>query len=159
VDQALQNLEPEILLNEYQAALLETELAKLAAVLAQAPKLGDKPARRYPLLKPPRLIGLPVNLLPDARVAARLVSYDAIAQAQKGDIDGALGACRAGLNVSRSIGDEPTLISQLVRIACRSIAVRKLERVLAQGEASAAVLAELQPLLEQDEAEPLFLFA
>src|SRR5262249_19466108 len=78
---------------------------------------------------------------------------------QKGDIDGALQSCQAGLNVARSIGDEPSLIAQLVRIACRSIALRKMERVMAQGQASAPVLTDLQALLEDEEVQPLLLFA
>src|SRR5262249_19670281 len=79
----------------------------------------------------------------------------ALLRAQDRDADGALASVRAVLNAGRSIGDEPFTISQLVRIACRTMAVEKLQRVLAQGEPSEAALLQVQQLLEKEEAEPL----
>ena len=48
---------------------------------------------------------------------ARLLQADAAIRAHNGDLDGALDSCRAILGAGRSIGDEPFVISQLVRIA------------------------------------------
>ena len=56
----------------------------------------------------------------------------------------ALDSSRAILGVARSIGDEPFLISQLVRIAEVSAALATIERVLAQGVASDAALERVQ---------------
>src|SRR5262249_26175896 len=79
--------------------------------------------------------------------------------AQDGDTEAAVRSTRAILNTARSIGDEPTLISLLVRIAIDAVAVRTLERVLAQGEPSEAALAAVQALLQQEVDEPLLVVA
>ena len=67
----------------------------------------------------------------------------------------------AGLNASRSIGDEPFMISQLIRIATRSVTVRSIERAIAQSvqtkEIEALQLAALQDALAVDAEEPLLL--
>jgi hypothetical protein len=79
--------------------------------------------------------------------------------AQDGDIDDAVGSCIAVFNVSRSIGDEPLLISQLTRTSIRQQALRLTERVLAQGEAKEPVLAELQNAFAADLDYPAQLVA
>jgi hypothetical protein len=102
------------------------------------------------------------TLLPEtqaARGAARLLAADAAIRAHDGDLDGALDSCRAVLNVSRSIGDEPFLISQLVRVAIDALALNAARRVLGQGEPSEGALARLQSLLSDELAQPLFLWA
>src|SRR5262249_49553545 len=63
--------------------------------------------------------------------------------ALEGDPARALRSARAGLVVARSIGDEPLLISQLVRIACTRVAVQSALQTLAWGEPKDG-LAELQ---------------
>src|SRR5262249_42542819 len=70
---------------------------------------------------------------------------------------GALHDVKSVLFASRALGDEETLISQLVRIACDGVAVRMLERSLACGRASEQVLADLQKELEQEAETPFFL--
>jgi hypothetical protein len=93
----------------------------------------------------------------DPQGVAGLLRYDALLLAQEGDLDGALRSTRGVVNAGRSIGDEPARVAQLVRMACRGVAVGSLERVLAQGEPALAGLADLQRLLEEDEAENLVL--
>lgn len=61
------------------------------------------------------------------------------------------------LNASRSIGDEPFMISQLVRMAVRSITVRSAERLIAHSPAAPG-LAELQAAFARDAEEPLLLY-
>lgn len=93
------------------------------------------------------------TLLPHAqevRTVGELLSLQAAWFAQEGQIDEALRATRGVLNVGRSMGDEPTLISQLVRIALVIRSIQTLERVLAQGEASEAELMETQRLLKSE---------
>jgi hypothetical protein len=82
---------------------------------------------------------------------------DARLRAEEGDLTTALADCRAIFQASRTIGDEPTGISQLVRIAIRAVGASLLERLLAQGEPPADGLAELQRWLEAEEPEPLLL--
>jgi hypothetical protein len=59
------------------------------------------------------------------------------------------------LNAGRSVGDEPFLVSALVRVALRSIMLHRLERILAQGEVSEEELLKLQQALEREENEPI----
>ena len=97
------------------------------------------------------------TLLPEtqaSRNAARLLAADAAIRAHDGDLDGALDSCRVIVGVGRSIGDEPCLISVLVRDAIGTVATNTVRRVLAQGEASDAALARLQALLLDELARP-----
>jgi hypothetical protein len=152
---SFQELEPQRQLNEEQITALRTELKNAAAALVQARKLADLPEGRYPVTYSPDFISTLIPHVQDAREIASLMAYDAMLRAQDQDADGALASARAVLNAGRSIGDEPFAISQLVRIACRAMAVEKLQRVLAQGEPSEAALLPVQQLLEKEEAEPL----
>jgi hypothetical protein len=95
----------------------------------------------------------------DNREAVALLRNDAFFHAQNGDADGAIRACHAGFHCGCSIGDEPIMISQLVRIACQAVAISSLERVLAQGSPSEELLAAFQKRLEQADSEPLLLIA
>jgi len=88
-----------------------------------------------------------------------LLGYDILLRAQTRDMDGALESCRALVNVSASGGDEPSFDTQFRRLLRRTAIVRKVERILAHGEASEAALAALQRLLAAEEAQPLFLWA
>jgi hypothetical protein len=140
------------------AAAVRAELAKLAPAVAEARRLADLSEGRYSIdadvadgiAQPPRHQVLNV---------ANLLAYDARRRAQDGDADGALASCRAALNAGRSVGDEPFLISQLVRQGCEHLAVGNAERVLAQTEPSDAALSQFQTLLEAEEAAPLLLVA
>jgi hypothetical protein len=154
------DLEPPLELTESQTQALTAELSRLGPALTEARKLKDLPHGRYPSAAPV-MNGLPglFDHMQDARTITNLLAHDALLRAQQNDADGAVQSCQAMLNAARSIGDEPTLIALLVRIACRMVALHKLERVLAQGQPSAAILAELQALVEDEEAQPLLLVA
>ncbi len=100
------------------------------------------------------------TLLPDAqaaRIAARLLSSDAAIRVHDGDLDGALDSCRGVIGVGRSIGDEPFLISQLVRVAIGEVAMTTARHVLGKGEPSDEALARLQALLLDERKQPLLL--
>jgi hypothetical protein len=77
---------------------------------------------------------------------------------QRHDIDGALDCCCAIVNAGRSIGDEPNLIPQLVRIAADSVALHTAQRALAQGLPSDPALARVQECLDRESTEPILLF-
>jgi hypothetical protein len=144
-------------LDEQQLHALREEMAKVTDAVAAARKLADMPHGHFPIEYTPDWIGTH-QYVQDARATANLLNFDVLLRCQEGDIDGALRSTRAILNNSRSIGDEPMLISQLVRIACRAIAEGMLERVLAQGEPSPEALAELQKLLEMEDQENLLVY-
>ena len=81
-------------------------------------------------------------------IATPVCAYDSMLCAQAKDLDGALNACKCIVHCGRAIGDEPSLISMLVRIALHRVALERVERTLAQGEATRSLLANLQQLLE-----------
>jgi hypothetical protein len=156
---SFQDLEPQRQLNEEQTTALRAEMKRAEAALAEARKLADLSNGRYPITYSPDFIGTLIPHEQDAREAAALLSNDALLRAQEKDPDGALASCRGALNAGRSIGDEPLVISQLVRIACRASAAARAERVLAQGEPSEEALRQFQELLEKEEPEPLLLIS
>jgi hypothetical protein len=152
LDERLRGAPPE-LLAPADYARLQRELAPMAGVSAEARKLAELPYGRFPLVLAHNPIA---TLLPDqqeSRRVASLLAYDARQLAQARDMKQALHSCRAGLNVARAIGDEPFLVSHLVRIACTSVACASAERVLAQGEPDPADLEKLQQALELEEQD------
>lgn len=92
--------------------------------------------------------GLPVDWAPDGfstllapyRASAKLLTLDAAYKAQRGDTTAAVEGARTVLHVGGAVGDEPTLIGQLVRIAIDSLAVSSLQNALALGEPDEAAL-------------------
>jgi hypothetical protein len=95
----------------------------------------------------------------NAYAVTHLLILDATLRAQDRDIDGALVSVRALMNTGRSFGDEPSRASQGCRTSFGGTGVRNLERVLAQGEATAADLEDLQRLLDDEARQPLQLIA
>jgi hypothetical protein len=101
------------------------------------------------------------TLLPqtqNTRDIPKLLRWDAVLAVEDGDRPRAADSILAALNASRSIGSEPSLISQLFRIATRRIAWNTLEWALAHGELPAERLEKLQPAWVTDAEEPLILF-
>ncbi|HUR54773.1 MAG TPA: hypothetical protein VMZ71_11620, partial [Gemmataceae bacterium] len=78
-----------------------------------------------------------------ARHIAALLQYDALLAAANGDTDTAIRDARVIVHLAKSIGEEPTLISQLVRIACGRIAAHTVIQAFAWGEPRIG-MAELQ---------------
>ncbi len=144
-------------LDQRQADALREELQRAAEALLETRKVADLPRGRYPIVYARDFIGTLLPHVQDARMMGNLLAYDVLLRAQDEDLDGALTSCRGILNCGRSIGDEPTLISMLVRIALNHLAINKQEWILAQGEASEAVLAVMQQAFEEEAAEPLLL--
>jgi len=144
-------------LNESQLKQVQSELAKASAALAVARRVADMPRGQYVVVWSPDAIGTLMPHLQEVGAIRLLLRLDAIRREETGDIEGALISCRAILNTGRSIGDEPTAISQLVRLSCWKVAVRGLERTLAQGESSELTLEALQRLLEDEAEQPLLL--
>jgi hypothetical protein len=159
LEESFRDLEPQRQLNEEQTTALRHEMSRAAAALVEARKMVDRTEGRYSITYSPDFISTLIPHTQDARLIAAMLAYDAVLRAQAGDADGALSSCRGVLNAGRSVGDEPLIISQLVRVACRTTAVDRVQRVLAQGESSEEALRQLQGLLEKEESEPLLLIA
>ena len=77
----------------------------------------------------------------EARAVEAASDRSLLRRFQEGDADGALASARAVLNAGRSVGDEPGIMSQLVRMGRQYWAVRAVERTLAQGQPSPDALA------------------
>jgi hypothetical protein len=138
---------------------LRAELAKAAPALTPARRLAEMPRGRYDVTWARDGMGNLMPHLEQMSQVARLLRLDAVLRAHDGDVDGALASCRAVLNTGRSVGDEPAPMSQFQRLSCQRLAVKGLERALAQGEPSEPALAAVQRLLEEEEKEPLLLIA
>ncbi|HEY1379612.1 MAG TPA: hypothetical protein VGF55_22605 [Gemmataceae bacterium] len=156
--QLFDDLLPERRLNDQQIAALRELLEPVGPALAEARSLIDTPRGRHFLTYAPIWLETrqPAG---DNRDVAALLRYDIFDKAQAGDADGAARSCHAAFHAGCSIGDEPFALSQVVRVAVQAIAVNLLERTLAQGEPSEAVLAALQSRLEDEEPAPLLLYA
>lgn len=146
-------------LDDATVASLRGELDAYEDAVVVARSVANFRRGRHEIELGPTLID---TLLPEtqaARNAARLLTADAAIRAHDGDLDGALDSCRALLSVGRSIGDEPFIISQLVRVAIGGVAMKSTRRALAQGEPSDAALARLQALVLDEIDQPLLLYA
>jgi hypothetical protein len=140
-------------LNAQQIAMIAEAFAKVPEGVAEARKLKDMPAGRMPLKYSPDFI---CTLLPnhqDARVVMDVLRHDAMWRAHQGDPDAAIESCLALLNAARVFGDEPTLISLLIRCAGHSLLVAAVERTLAQGFPGEAALEEMQQRLPREAAD------
>ncbi len=94
--------------------------------------------------KEPDIIGTSLEKHQKLREAMGLLDKDALVLAYDRDADTALDSCLAILAVARGIGDDPWLISQLIRMAGVAITVGATERTLAwTGGCDDAKLAEL----------------
>ena len=143
----LDAIDENIRLDDAFADALRGELKAREEALAIARTVRDYGRGRHELVVGPAVIDTPLPETQAARSVARLLEADAAMCANDDDSDGALDSCRAIVATARSIGDEPTLISQLVRISIDRVAMKSARRVLGQGEPSDAALSRLQTLI------------
>jgi hypothetical protein len=151
---ALDRLPPPDRLTPEQAARLSAALQAVAPAVTEARKLAGLPRGRHHITYRRVVLNTLLEDQQGARSAAALLKYDALRRAHAGDLAGALASCRGVLNAGRSIGDEPTAISQLIRNAGVTVACYTAERVLAQGEAGPDDLAALQRAFEEEDRHP-----
>ncbi|WP_169976629.1 hypothetical protein [Tautonia rosea] len=140
----LSDLDSNVRLDDWTEATLRVEREEYEEALVLARRVADLDQGRHELRIGPAVID---TLLPEtqaSRTAARLLNVDVAILAQDGLVDEAIDSSRAILGVARSIGDEPFLISQLVRISIGSVAIQAAQRTLGQGEASDEALERLQ---------------
>jgi len=126
-------------------------------LLAKLHEAAKFPRGAYPIQWTPDGVSTLLPHLSKVRAATRLLCLEAEYRANRGDADGAADSCLAALRVAASVGDEPLIISMLVRIACEATAIDALQRTLALGTPGEAGLdrfrAELLPLA--DDKQPL----
>ena len=127
-------------LSDAVADSLRSEMKSLVDAVKLARTLEGCRRGRHEVEIGPTIQDTPLQQTQDARIVARLLFIDSAVRAHDGDLDGALDSCRAMLGAGRSIGDEPFLISGLVRFALGSLALQSARRVIGQGEPSDAAL-------------------
>lgn len=158
VSQALGKLPPPVQLEAAHRLYLAEALEEAEDCLGAARQLADRPRGRFPVVWSPDYFGTKLGHISEVRNGVgRLLEFDALVRAHDGDMSGALVSLRAACNAYRAIGDEPSLISVLVRYAGRGVVCSRLERLLGLGEIPEADLAAFQKLLEDEAAEPLLL--
>lgn len=156
---ALRKIDPQTRLDSVQLGLLEKELQAARPALGPARSLADHPKGQFVPRPAPVAMMVLCSDVQNARTVANLLRFEAMYRAERGEPREALAACRGGLNAGRAIGDWPAAIGMLVRIACQSVVLNAVERILAQTEPEEADLATLQRLLEDEAAQPLLLHA
>jgi hypothetical protein len=152
------NLPPEVQLPAAQLRWVRANLAQVEPARAEARKLIGMTRGRFPLVWGESPWETKLHS-PAARDAAVLLRFEAALASQDGAADNAVALVRGLFGAARSVGDEPTLISSLIRLACDAQAVAALERALAQGEPSLRELEAVQALLEKeavDAGAPMF---
>jgi hypothetical protein len=159
IDGAFRFLEPPEQLAPDQFALLCRRLKEVDPALKEARKLADRPSGRHEIHYVRNVLETVLNDQQEARRVNRLLVYEAVRQAQAGDIHGALTSCRAALDAARSIGDEPLMITQMIRTAGVCDSCRAIECTLAQGEPMAEDLERMQRALEDEDRFPEVLVA
>jgi hypothetical protein len=155
----LQKLSAKVRPDHAVIEILRTELKAHEAALALARTVAGYKRGRHELVLAPILIETSLQETQATRRVARLLAADAALLAEDRNLDAALDSCRAILGTARSIGDEPTLVSAMARLALDSLAISSIQRVLGQGEPSDAALAQLEALILDENAQPIFLTA
>jgi hypothetical protein len=82
---------------------------------------------------------------------AELLRFEAAFRAERGDSPGTVKALRSGFALAGTLAEEPVLISELVRIACVSILLTGMERVVSVAQLSEGELAELSEVVRKAE--------
>ncbi len=117
------------------------------------------PRGRFPITYSEDFIGTLVPEQMKARGPGDWLQHDAMLLAHEKHYDLAVDSCRGIVNVGRAFGDEPFMISALIRMAMHGISTETLERVLGQGEASDEKLHAFQVLLVEEVNNTHFLQA
>lgn len=145
---------PAARLNGQQSEALANVLKGYSASLVEYRKLKDMPWGRPPIKITEDIVGTLLPFSQNARHAAQALRLDAFDRMEANDSSGAANAVLAGFNASRSLGDEPFLISALVRIAIDHIVLFDCERLLAQLELDDPTLSRLQAAIELQMNDP-----
>jgi hypothetical protein len=124
-------------------------------VRTEALRLRDKKGGQFPLTVAADPIATLLPHLDKCRSLGALLQYDAHLAVIDKNPNRGISAARAALAVARAIGDEPLLISQMVRMACATVAAQTAMQVLAWGEPTEG-LAELQAELLAEADYPHF---
>lgn len=138
-------------------AQVRRELASSAEAVKLARTLKDYPRGNRDIVLDPDVWNTRLEDTANTRVGSDLLRWDVIVAIEEGDHRRAADDLLALLNLSRSLGDEPLLISQMIRMAVRAVAVQSTQWLLAQMH-DPPPLTEFQSALAADAEEPLLLY-
>lgn len=155
----IQTIEPNVLLDDRTTNVLRNGLEDYRDAVDLARTVADYEIGMHELVPTNNPLQMLLPQSHHVRTAARLLHIDATIRSQDGDVDGALESCGAILGVCRSIGDEPTAISALVRVAMGHYALISARRALAMGEPSEEALARFEQAVLDEIEEPILLRA
>jgi hypothetical protein len=142
-----------------ELAVLEKFLAEYAQAVAIARRLTDHPEGGRSFMYPEMPLDLDLKEVQEIRGIFTVLSFDAFAAAQRNRPKDAIHSVRAGLNASRAIGDEPCMISQLVRTAGAAVATRAAARTFGLTQPTESDgLATLQAEFFRDADAPRLLY-
>jgi hypothetical protein len=145
-----------------KADIAETRkmLGKAREAVELARGVRHLPGGGFPLVfKEPDMIGTLLTKQQYLRQTMSLLSYDAAVRAYDRDGNGSVESVLAILAVARGLGDEPTLISQLIRIAGVAITIGAAERTLCWTDGiDDARLAELERAFATEAIEPRLVY-
>jgi hypothetical protein len=154
--QAKLDIPPNVRFSPSVLAEARRDLATSAEAVRLARTLKTLPRGRRDYVLPPNYDNLDLSDTGFTSTVTELLHWDVVIALEDGDRPRAADGLLASLNASRSIGDEPFVISQLARGARRSGTIVTLERALAQS-GDLPGLPELQAALTADAEEPLLL--
>lgn len=140
-------------LNPQQMQLIQEIFEKAPEGLVEARKLKDMPHGRFAFTWDPSGFW---GFLPEQQevlTICDLLQHDAIIKAQFGDPDAALETCLAHLNATRSLEDDPYLASLSIRLACDTMLIQTLERIVALGNPKGELLQQLQHRIHRERDE------
>jgi hypothetical protein len=105
---------------------------------------------RYPV-DCPKGLAVQFSHLPDVRAAAMLLALEAVLSTENAEPQLATDSITSAFSLARSLSNEPTVISHLACIACRSLAVQSLEHSLNRVQFTDEQLAGLDRTLAEAE--------
>jgi hypothetical protein len=127
---------------------LVDELGKFSSVIGQARKLARFPEGRFRLVWSTSVLDTKLKHLSYSAILSRILVYDGLRLAEKGDSEKCLDNIRALINLSHYYREEPGAIAVLTRIIGLGFAVNLLENLLARKtDLSDDSLADMESLL------------
>jgi hypothetical protein len=150
--------QPQRLIDAKRYTELRAAVDSLEPALAKAMPLADYASGRFPNDDVTDPLASSRHCT-DAADVSLLLRMKSMILAQEKDADGAIRAALAIAGAARAVGDERRLVAQQARLRCRNELMAALDRTLAQGEPSEAVLAKLQRALEEEEPTPCAVYA
>jgi hypothetical protein len=158
LESEIEGLLPETQMTPDQLERVQHSLDKVRPALEMSRTLADLPKGRFPIVYGANRSDSSISIAP-IRNAIRLPRLEAAARLQTGDVQGAIDSCRSSFAIARSVGDEPTVLPQLTRVALVAITSQTVKRILAQSEPDDAQVSALQKCLEIEGMHPYWSIA